>query len=410
MLPQRIEKAEVVVQTGLPIGKTLDWLTLEFADEIKVPEDAWADWDAAAQKFITVGEKFPEGTTTKTKTVVYYPSSLWETKWHDGNTLSMGDFVMHMIMSFDTGKPESKIYDENAVPQVETLLSHFKGVKVVSTDPLVIETYDDLWTTDAELIAGAVTATWYPSDLGYVAAYGYGTTPWQGLVPAILAEENGELAFSEAKSIAKEIEYTSMIAGPSLEIQKKYLDQAATEGYIPYAPTMSEFVTAEEVAARYAGMQKWFEEKGHLWVGTGAYYVDQVFPVEGTVTLKHFADYPDMADRWAGFGEPKMVTASVDGPGIVKAGEEAAFDVLVTFEEEAYPADEIQSVVYWVTDATGALVAQGEAEAVEDGKYAVVLGADVTGALTSGANVLNVAVASKVVSVPAFATFEFVSQ
>ena len=304
-------------------------------------------------------------------------------------------------------KPESKIYDENYVPQFDAYMSHFKGVKITSVDPLVIETYDDLFYTDAELIAGG--SHWFPSDLGWVAIYGYGCAPWQGLTPAMLAEENGELAFFEATSLAEEIEYTSLIAGPSLEIQKKYLDQAATENYIPYAPTMGEYVTAEEATARWASLAAWYESKGHLWVGTGPFYVDQVFPVEGTVVLKHFADFPDMADKWSGYGEPKMASATVEGPGIVKAGEEAVFDVKITFKDEPYLNADLQSVTYWVTDATGALVAQGVAVAVEDGYYTVTLGADVTQGLVAGSNMLSVAVASKVVSVPAFATIEFVS-
>jgi peptide/nickel transport system substrate-binding protein len=320
----------------------------------------------------------------------------------------MGDFILHMILNWDIGKPDSKIYDEAYVPQLDTYMAHFKGVKIVSTDPLVIESYDDLYYLDAENIAGG--STWYPSDLGFIAIYGYGPAAWDALVPAILAEENGELAFSESKSLAKEIEYTSLIAGPSLEVQKKYLDQAATESYIPYAPTMSEYVTTEEATARYANLQQWYTDHNHLWVGTGPYYVDKVFPVEGTVTLKYFADFPDMADRWAGFGKPMMASAVVEGPGIVKAGEEAAFDVMITTDDAPYPNDKLQSVTYWVTDAKGELVVQGNAEAVEDGLYKVVLAADLTSKLEAGSNKLSVAVSSKVVSIPAFATVEFVTQ
>jgi hypothetical protein len=55
--PQRFESAAVTVQEGLPIGKTLDWLTLDFAPEIVVPEDAIMDWDAEAGDFITAAEK-----------------------------------------------------------------------------------------------------------------------------------------------------------------------------------------------------------------------------------------------------------------------------------------------------------------------------------------------------------------
>ncbi|MCX7608192.1 MAG: ABC transporter substrate-binding protein [Anaerolineales bacterium] len=123
-LPQRIESATVTVQKGLPVGKTLDWINLEFVDEIKVPADAWADWDAAAQKFITVGEKYPEGVTALIKSTVTYPADLFETvKWHDGSPLSLGDFVMAMIMTFDPAKPESAIYDEAAVSNFGAFIS-----------------------------------------------------------------------------------------------------------------------------------------------------------------------------------------------------------------------------------------------------------------------------------------------
>ncbi len=54
--PQRIATAEVTVQTGLPVSKTLDWVTLKTADKITPPADAWIDWDAKAQKFITVAD------------------------------------------------------------------------------------------------------------------------------------------------------------------------------------------------------------------------------------------------------------------------------------------------------------------------------------------------------------------
>ena len=56
---QRLQRAEVVAQEGLPMTKTLDWIDLKFAPEIKVPSDAWVDWDAKNQKFITAAEKFP---------------------------------------------------------------------------------------------------------------------------------------------------------------------------------------------------------------------------------------------------------------------------------------------------------------------------------------------------------------
>ncbi len=111
--PLVMEKADVVVKEGLPVGKTLDWVNLEFAPEIQVPADAWADWDAETQTFIPAGE----GVTALRKTTMYYPADMFEkVKWHDGSNLSVADFVMGLIMTFDRAKEASPIYDEQSVP------------------------------------------------------------------------------------------------------------------------------------------------------------------------------------------------------------------------------------------------------------------------------------------------------
>ena len=57
--PLRAESAAVTVQTGLPVFKSLDWVTLDTADTIPVPADAWVDWDAKTQKFITAAMPLP---------------------------------------------------------------------------------------------------------------------------------------------------------------------------------------------------------------------------------------------------------------------------------------------------------------------------------------------------------------
>lgn len=54
--PLRIQKMDMTVKTGLPVFKTLDWVTLSTADTIAPPSDAWVDWDAKSQTFITVAD------------------------------------------------------------------------------------------------------------------------------------------------------------------------------------------------------------------------------------------------------------------------------------------------------------------------------------------------------------------
>jgi peptide/nickel transport system substrate-binding protein len=415
--PERIESAAITIEEGLPVGITLDWLTLEFAPEIVVPGDAWVDWNAADQVFITVDEKLammaeeepaegeeavevPEYFTAKRKSVVTYPADLFETvKWHDGSALSLGDFVLGMILTFDQGYEDSEIYDESQVGALESFLAAFKGFKVASTDPLVIEFYSDQYYLDAEWNV----ASFWPD-------YAYGEHPWHSLALGYMAERDGELAFSADKADQLEVEWMGYTSGPSLEVLRAKLDTAIAETFIPYAPTMGQYVTAEEAAERYENLLDWYRVQGHFWVGTGPYYLNKVFPVEKTLTLTRFQDYPDLASRFAGFGEPRIAEVEVDGPGRVTIGEEVVFDAYVTFADAPYPSDDIAEVKYLLFDATGALSTSGVAEMVEEGLYSVTLSAEVTDALEAGSNKLEVIVVPIVVSIPTAVSFEFVTE
>lgn len=400
--PQRFENAELTYKAGLPITQNLDWLTVETADQIDVPTDAWVDWDATTQTFITAGEKFPEGVTANTKSVVTYPADLFETvKWHDGSPISVGDFVMSVIELFDRAKPESAVYDESYVPSFESVLVGWKGFRITSTDPLVIEYYSDLYSADAEL---NIIPFWPLSPTGLS-----GENSWPILAISNLAEANGELAYSSDKSDLEEIERTSWVGGPSMEILAKYLDQAATETHIPYEPTLGQYVTEEEAAARYANFQKWYDEHGHFWVGTGPYYLDKVFTTEKSLVLKNNTEFVDKADRWAAFSEPKLASIQLDGDGQVKAGEEAVFDAMVTFKDEPYAQADIQEVKYILYDATGTVVEIGNADFVAEGQYQVTLSAETTTKLPTGSARLEVAVVPVPVAIPAFTSIDFVA-
>jgi peptide/nickel transport system substrate-binding protein len=326
--------------------------------------------------------------------------------WHDGSPLSPADFVMSMIQVFDGAKPESAIYDEATVPATEGFQSHFKGVRIISTDPLVIETYDDAYQLDAETLVSGFglypNPTWWPQ-------YAYGEAPWHTIAVGYLAEANQELAFSTDKAGALEVEWMNFISGPSLEILKKYLDQASGEGFIPYAATLGEYITAEEAQARYENLDAFYSEHNHFWVNSGPFVLDQVFPVEGTISLTRYDAYPDNAAKWSRFGDPKIATVEVDGAGQVQAGSEALFDVFVDYNGEPYASADISEVKYLLFDATGNLVSTGQAEGMNDGLYQVSLPADITSQLDAGSSKLEVVVVPSVVSVPSFAEFEFVT-
>ncbi len=397
-LPMRLERAEVYVQEGLPVDVTLDWVTLQFVPEILVPDDAWADWDAENQVFITAAERFTETETAATKIVMVYQEDLFDkVTWHDGSPLTIGDIVMTMILSFDRSKELSPYYDEATVPTFDLVMSAFKGWRIVSEDPLVIEYYTDAYALDAE---NSVT--------GPRAAYPDGA--WHTLVPGLRAEASGQLAFSADKAAALEVEEISFIAGPSLPILKDQLDAAQAEGLIPYAPTLGQYVTPGEAATRYANLQEFYRRYGHFWVGTGPYFLQQAWPVEGTILLRHYPAYPDPATRWDRFATAPVPELMVEGPENVEIGQEAVYDIFVTFEDEPYAVDDIDMVKVLVFDATRELAYAGDGQPVEDGHWRAVLGADVTGALEAGANQFAAVVVSKRVVLPITERLQFVTQ
>ncbi len=408
VMPKLVQSATLDAVNGLPIAAPQsDWVKLNFTDTIAVPDDAWVDWDAVNQKWITAAEKKAADPTweqtAKTKSTVVYTPDVWKETWHDGSPFTIADVVFGMIMSFDPGKADSAIYDESIGASLETYLSHFKGVKIVSTDPLTIETYDDTFALDAE----NNIKDWFPNIYG-ISGYAGGMIAWHNLTPAIQAQADGKMAFSKDMAETKQVDYTSQISGPTLEVQMAYVDQDITNSYIPYAATMGAYITADEAVARYNNLKAFYAAHGHIFLGTGPYMVDKVYPVEGSISLVKYDAYPFPAGQFAQFAEPMIMTMSVDGPTSVAAGTEAAFDVMITFNDEPYPAKDIDAVSYTLFNVDGSIVATGTAEFVADGQYKVTLTADQTAALEAGTVKLTVAAASNQVSLPAFETVEFV--
>ncbi len=415
---QRAERGELTVKEGLPVDVTLDWVDLEFAEEILVPRDAWIDWDAAEQTFITIEEKLEQDTvsfldealtkewnfgrdedgptlTANRKSVVYYPEDLFDVvKWHDGSPLSMADIVMGIILGFDRGQPESAYFDEAVVSSLRSYLNSMRGIRIVSTDPVIIEFYSELYGLDAE----QYIATFFPS-------YAYGPGAWHTLALGLGAEANEEAAFSSSKAGQLEVEWISYVAGPTLDILAQYLDGS----YIPYEDVLSQYMAEGEVEERFENLRSWYEDKGHLWVGTGPFYLERGYPVEGIVHLKRNPDFPDPADKWAIFDEPMVAELDAYGPGRVTIGTEAVFDVHVSFDDEPYALEHMDEIKYLLFDSAAEIVHVGTAEPVEDGLWQIVLPDELTGTLGVGANRIEVIAAPIVVSIPSFATVTFVT-
>ena len=487
--PQRAERAELVLETGTPMNLSLDWVDLSYADQIVVPGDAWADWDAEAQVFVTVEEKYnamiaampadaeadvaaaeaaaadavaaadaaaaaaedaaaaadidvaaaaadaaaeaaaaaaaaegtatgaagriaanitnfdtyvgvlTDGLTSKRLSTIYYPSDLEETvTWHDGSNFSFGDILMAMILTFDRAKPASAAYDESAVAGFNSFMSTFKGLVVLDTDPITIATYSNAIQPDAE----NSVSDWWPY-------YDQGQGSWHALNLGLMTEVAGVATFSASKAETLEAEWLNYVAGETVGMLAEQLTAWTADPVMPYAPTFGEYVDDAEVAARIENLTGFYEELGHFWIGTGAFYVQAAFPIEGSLQLARYDAFPDNAAKWLGFSSAKVSEIAIDGESQVTVGEAATFDVTVTFEGEAYPTEELDSVMYLVLDATNSVAFQGEAVNVAEGQWQIALTADQTAELALGANSLEVVVVSKLVAVPTSGSFSFLT-
>ncbi len=399
--PQRLLRATVTVAPGVAVQRTLDWVTVEpAAGPIPVPEDAWADWDPVAVRFIPAGTRFPEGATARARIVVAYPPDLFETvTWHDGSPLSVADFVMTMIMQLAPGKEGSPIYDRALAGRVEGFLSTFKGVRIVSTQPLVIETYTDALSLDAENLV-AWEGTWFPT-------LRLGPAAWHVLGLGVHAVAAGEAAFSRSQADADGVEWLNYIDGPALALLARHLDAAAAEAYVPF-PALEPYLTPQEVQSRWAHYRQWYAEHGHFWVGSGPFYLAQVNGLEGNLVLRCAPDFPDPPDKWDRFTAPLWPAVRIDGPTRIRAAEGGAWTVSITTRDRAaYPADQVAEVRYFFWQGA-ALRAQGTATRTGSGEYTVEARPGLFPSDTAEPATLEVVVTVRPVSKPTVVQYEFV--
>ncbi len=390
--PQRVREARLAVREGAPVSATLDWLTIDVLDEIEVPGDTWIGWDGEAGRFLTVDEAGEAGLTARTRSTIRYADDFFRRYWHDGSPVTPADVVVAWALTFARADPESPLFDPGHVPSFEVFQRHFRGWRIRSTDPFVVEVYSDQISPDGEVI---------------VAQRAPGVSPWHVLALAILAEEERELAFSSAKADRINAEWLSLVAGPSLPVLDRMLARAQAEGYLPFPEVLGRFTDDAEIAERYANIAAWRAARRHFQIGDGPYYLHSVHPVEGALVLRHFAGFPDPADRWLGFADPPIPELDLDGPLIVARGQGARFTIRATFRGDPYAAEDIDLARFLLFDGDGRLVREGDLAGGGGGVWEVDLSTEDVEALGMGPNSLEVVFTSRHVAMPVFASQPF---
>ena len=256
-VPENIQSAEVIVLKGTPI--TSQWVNLSYADSITVPPDAWYAYNVSLGRVVTAGEAGVR--SAQAKVVVNYGDVIGKVRYHDNTTMSLADWVLWWPLYFARADNSSTLYDESWLPYFDVWRQQFRGWKIVSTSPLVIEYYVNYTALDAEEI---------------VASFAYWpTNPWHMLAIGIRAEEKGLLAFSADKATKLNVEWMSYIGGQSLDVLSRMLNESTVEGYIPFGTFMSQYIKASEAQARYQALKGWYQAHAHFWVADGPYYLSK---------------------------------------------------------------------------------------------------------------------------------------
>lgn len=376
---QRIAGATVVAEAGLPISRTLDWVTLQFAPSIVIPADAWVDWDPATEHFLTAAEVYTQPQSARIKSVVTYPPNLFTTvTWHDGSPFSIADVVLNMILSLDRD------------------WVNIRGVRIISQNPLIIETYTDAYQIDAE----RNVITWWPT-------YSTGPGAWHTLALGLLVEANREGAFTSWEADEWGVPWLDYANWPGSIPLERRLATAQAQNLIPYAPTLGAYITTPQAQARWSALATWYAARGHFWVGTGPLYLEQALKSLGQLALRAYPAYPDAPDRWDALIEAPLAEVTLTGPDDVPQGVVATFDVHVTLAGAPYPTADIESVRYLLINAQNEIAFTGDASAVANGLWRVTLTPAQSTQLPLGGNRLEVIVSPKRIAITAVATHAF---
>ena len=169
--------------------------------------------------------------------------------------------------------------------------------------------------------------------------------------------------------------------------------------------SLKDYVTVEEAKVGYETAIKWIDEKGHAFIGNGAFYLEKYDPKTNYIELTAFRDseYPFTPDYWPSvFATTTVRIDSVDIPSIyLRLSKKEGIPVKVQVSEVLYPdgtakiaeGGEVSAMLITPTEelsykakflGAGSFEAIIPAEAIKDleeGSYTILISASIEGAV-----------------------------
>jgi peptide/nickel transport system substrate-binding protein len=331
---------------------------------LPVPEDA-VIWDVESKSWVPVATG-----TTAVSTVTYDLSRYVGSNWHDGQPITMADAVYSLAQSFDRAYDPEKARIETALavtarPYLET----FKGFRLLGDDQ--IEVYVDYWHFDDDYIGAYAT----PADFDM---------PWE--VKAAMDDlvfEQRRAAYSDTAASRFSVPWLSLVLRQDAGLVDRTLRDLERDEVVP--PGVFEFggrtlVTPEEAIGRYQAAQEWYDDKDHLVISNGPFYLEQFESTANFAELDAFRDpaYPfKPGDNYRG-SPPELTIGDVPSDMTVVPGEDVDITVSLT------GPGNLRLHYILVDPAQGEVVVSGVAES-ESEDFSVNVPGDVTASLFPGA-------------------------
>jgi peptide/nickel transport system substrate-binding protein len=325
--PIFIKNADITYLDGISYINDQDWITAASAEEIAVPNDAIIAWDVekaagiyadaeymhdavglATAWLATYEREKPKDRdkiarqeqviadlqaiedrgylTANVKYSVTYDQSISDLIWQDGSAFSIADIVMAFITKTQLIDEESPLYDEYYAQQHAHELEGFKGFKIVSEDPLVIDYYTDsyeLYTSDT------IHPMWVD--------YGTGQQSWAMAAAAQQAIAAQKATYSKGLSDYYGYTLLDYSKGAGLDVIADELNSLRISGQIPYEELLSPYITQQNAGRNYQNILDFYAKYKHMYIGMGPYIITNIDALSPSLTLSYFENFPVAADE-----------------------------------------------------------------------------------------------------------------
>jgi peptide/nickel transport system substrate-binding protein len=260
------------------------------------------------------------------------------------------------MYEWGTNSGESDLtVDPEYTSRVELGLPYFKGIRFISENDDIVESYLDQWHYDPKEIA-ASAGVWAQE-------------PWEITAAAERLVLSNDLSFSKSQSTTKNAEWLSLIIPEHANLIKKELIKMKNEDFIPFP--LKGIVSLEEAKDRYDASIDWIEKHNHALISNGAFYLDRYNPSGRIIDIKRFNDssYPFERDYWSNFVNPKSIQiASVNFSKFIKIGEEKILEFQILVDNISMDRTISSSITaeFFLTDYNGNIISHGKASPIQN--------------------------------------------